>query len=258
MDTVESRGRLFRPKLIPTLAALAMLPVLLSLGTWQARRYQESTARIASYRTQHDQLPPLVSLDVPAGQDRNAALHFRRVALVGKLDLANVQLLTARYKFGKRGWSLVVPLQVPTGPHPKVLVLIGWVPMDKLQAFLDQLAQRPPEVIRGRMQFVNSLSPDELPTSVHQGRNVWYLPNPQAITKKIAGLDPNLLVEAGEQATGQFVDPTAWPVAGYEFPVHPLPAKHMEYSMTWYGCALALIAVWVALSLRRRQEAVAA
>lgn len=254
-NTEATSGWRFRPKLVPTLAALAMLPVLLSLGTWQARRYVESTAKIAAYHTQHDLLPPLTSLDVPAGQDRSQFLHFRRVALTGKLDLTNALLLTARYKFGKRGWSVVVPLQVATGPAPKVLVLLGWVPMDQLTTWMAQLAANPPELVRGRVQFVNSLSPDEQPTGAHAGHPVWFLPNPQAISKKISGLDGNLLIEAGEQANGQFVDPQAWPIAGYEFPIHPLPSKHVEYSMTWYGCALTLVAVWVALSLRRRQVA---
>ena len=53
--------RVFRPKLAASLIALLMFGCLLGLGTWQARRYQESTATIAAYSAQHDQ-PPLKTL----------------------------------------------------------------------------------------------------------------------------------------------------------------------------------------------------
>lgn len=251
MSDAARPRRLFRPRLVPTLAAAAMLPVLLSLGTWQARRYQESTAKIAAYRAQHDGLPPLESLDVPPGADRNAHLHFRRAALAGKLDVARAQLLTARYKFGQRGWSVVAPLDVATGPYPRVLVLLGWVPHEHVDAWLARLAAEPRTVVRGRIQFVNGLSPDEKPVSQRDGRDVWFLPNPLAIAKRVAGLDPHVLVEAGEEASGKPVDPKQWPIVGYAFPVHPLPAKHVEYSLTWYLLALTLVAVWIALSLRK-------
>ncbi len=257
MPESDSGGRrYFAPKLVPTLAMLAMLPVLLYLGTWQARRYQESSARVDNYRRQHDDLPPLQSLDV-AG-DRNAALHFRRVTLAGTADVTNAQLLTARYKFGQRGYSVVMPFAVPSGPHPKVLVLFGWVPEAQVDVWLATLASDPPRNVRGRVQFVNMLNPAERPVNQRGPRSVWMFPNPRAMASRIPGLDPDLLIEAGEQASGAFVDPTRWPVQGYEYPVHPLPSKHVEYSATWYGMAATLIGVWIALSLRRRQSAATA
>lgn len=253
--TDSGNRRRFAPKLLPTLAMLAMLPVLLYLGTWQARRYRESSARVEAYHRQHDALPPLQSLDV-AG-DRNQGLHFRRVALAGKADVANAQLLTARYKFGQRGYSVVLPFEMTSGPHAKVLVLYGWVPEAKVDAWLTALAQDPPRTVRGRIQFVNMLNPAEQPVNQRSGRAVWMFPNPRAMAGRIAGVDPDLLIEAGDQASGAFVDPTRWPVQGYEYPVHPLPSKHVEYSATWYGLAATLIGVWIALSLRRRDEVAA-
>ena len=231
---------------------LAMLPVLLALGNWQARRYSESTAKIENYRQQHDELPALQTLD--AEGDRNKALHFRRVALTGKLDIAHAQLLTARYKFGQRGFSVAVPFAVSAGKYPKVLVLLGWAPEARIDQWLEVLQREPPKLVRGRLQFVNMLNRDEQPVNVRKERKVWMFPNPAAIARSVPDLDPDLLVEAGEQASGEFVDPTKWPVNGYDFPVHPLPTKHVEYSVTWFGAALALIGVWIALSLRRKED----
>lgn len=243
-----SIGR-FQPSLVPTLGLAAMLPVLLSLGSWQARRYAESTAKVAAYAHQHDELAPLESLDV--GDNRSQKLHFRRAALAGKLLVAEAQLLTARYKFGKRGFSVVAPFAVAAGPFAKVLVLVGWVPEEHVDEYLASLAADPPRLVRGRVQFVNGLDPAEQPTGEKHGRPTWMFPNPGAMAKRIGGLDPEVLIESGEQATGNIVDPGRWPIASYEYPVHPLPSKHVEYSLTWFGAAAALIAVWMALSWRK-------
>ncbi|MBM4343285.1 MAG: hypothetical protein FJ100_07900 [Deltaproteobacteria bacterium] len=244
--------RRFSPRLVPTLAMVAMLPLLLYLGTWQARRYLDSAARVQAYHRQHDELPPLQSLDVQG--DRNAALHFRRVTLAGKVDVAQAQLLTARYKFGQRGYSVVAPFEVASGPHAKVLVLLGWVPEAHIDDWLGQLAADPPRQVRGRAQFVNMLNSQETQVNQRGQRAVWMFPNPRAMAARIAGLDPDLLIESGDQSSGAFMDPTKWPVQGYEFPVRPLPIKHVEYSATWYGLAATLVGVWIALSLRRRDQ----
>jgi surfeit locus 1 family protein len=233
-----------------------MLGVLLSLGTWQSRRYLERSRLAADYARQHDELPPLTALsgglDAP---DRLTRLHFRRASLQGKVDASHVQLLTARYQFGQRGWGVLAPLEVATGPHPKLLVHLGWVPLDQLDSYLARLRDVPLVQVRGRLRRVDDLPPGQQPVSVHEGRAVWRFADPQAVAKTVAGLDPQLLLDAGEQASGQAVDPRRIPLDGYAYPIHPLPSKHVEYAATWYGLAITLVAVWVALSRRAVDQA---
>lgn len=254
-NTATVRKR-FAPRIVPTLAMLVMLGVLLSLGTWQSRRYLERSRLAAAYAQQHDQLPPLTALsegqDAP---DRLARLHFRRATLQGRVDVEHIQLLTARYQFGQRGWGVLAPLEVATGPHPKLLVHLGWVPLDKLDSYLDQLRRAPVQQVRGRLRRVDDVPVGQQPVSAHAGRTVWRFADPQAVAKTVAGLDPQLLLDAGEQATGQAVDPRKVPLDGYGYPIHPLPSKHVEYAATWYGLALTLVAVWVALSRRSVEPA---
>ena len=259
MNRANSKtSKRFRPKVVPTLVMLPMLAVLVSLGNWQARRFSETSDKVAQYRRQHDELPPVTSLDVAGpAEKRVETLHFRRAALKGQVDVSQVQLLTARYKLGQRGWGILVPLQVATGSYPKILVHLGWVPLDKLDEYLASLKTQPPSQFGGRLRAVADVEPNQVPASTHQGKQVWMVANPPALTKHIAGLDPRMMLDVGEQAVGNPLTISNFPLDGYEYPVHPLPTKHIEYAATWYGLAATLVAVWVALSRQKVDDAVA-
>ncbi len=256
MNSPESKPpRPFRPRLVPTLVMLPMLGVLIGLGNWQARRFEETSAKVAQYKRQHDELPAATSLDVAGPPEaRVDALHFRRATLKGQIDVSQVHLLTARYKLGQRGWGILAPLQVATGSYPKVMVNLGWVPVDKLDGYLSSLKTQPPSQYAGRLRAVTDVEAGQLPTSTHQGKQVWLVANPAALAKHIQGLDPRLLLDVGEQAMGNPLTADKLPLDGYEYPIHPLPTKHIEYAATWYGLAATLVAVWVALSRRKVED----
>lgn len=255
MTQPQESPKVFAPKLWPTLIALVMLGILLSLGTWQVRRYGETSGRVAQYRRQHDERPPVTSLGEGQGvANRLEELHFRRAALRGKLDLEHLHLLTARYKFGQRGWGVLAPIQVASGPHARILVNLGWVPVDKLADFRKKLASEPPDLFRGRLRAVGDAPPNQQPLGTHEGLATWMVADPKAISAKVPDLDPDLLLDVGEQAVGQPVNPEAWPLDGYEYPIHPLPTKHIEYASTWYLLAVTLVAVWIALSRRPKSQ----
>lgn len=246
--------RVFRPKLWASLIGLVMLGVLLALGTWQARRYQEAKANIAAYAAQHDEAPPVRALDeVPGGGEDDArlhALHFRRGELRGVLEPEQAQLLTARYMLGRRGYGVMMPMRVERGPHPRLLVHLGWVPEDKVAAFLGEVKAAPERTVKGRLQ-VPPLQPAQQPTGSFVGHPTWLRPYPKGIAATVDGLEPRLMLQAGEQAVGKEIDPEKVPLDGYVHPVRMHPSKHVEYSATWYGLALTLVAVWVALSMQK-------
>ncbi len=252
-STAVPPKKVFRPRLLPTLVALAAMTLTGSLGVWQTRRYGEQTALVALYHQQHEVLPPVTSLaETAQAADRLEQLHFRRATLTGQLDMAHVQLLTGRYVFGKLGYVIVAPLLTP-GKYPSTLVNLGWAPTDKLPAWLDKLRHTDAQVtLSGRLQVSDARVAAEQPVSQFAGLKTWMHPNPTALALQIPGLDPDLMLQVGKQATGEEVDPETVPLDGYTYPVHPLPAKNVEYAMTWFGVALTALAVWLALS---REEA---
>lgn len=258
--------RLFRPKPLLTVLALLAFAGLYSLGQWQWNRMGESRRKIERYQTQHNerpvltQLPPLMQGD--EAEWRLTDLHFRRAKFVGKTDVANLALLTARYKLGQRGYGIVAPFEIDgkapgNTDQPKVLVHFGWVPEHQLDVFLKDWLANPPTQLQGRLRAAWGIGDTDVPVqqtdSASAGRKLatWMVPNPRAFAKQIKGLDPMLLFEAGEEASGKPVDMKKLPLDGYEYPVHPLPAKHLEYALTWWGLAASLVGVWVALSWQK-------
>ncbi len=246
--------KLFRPKLWPTLFMVAGVALTCSLGNWQVRRYQAQTAFAELYHRQHDLRPPVKDLAALGNSpNRLDELTYRRATLTGHLDTAHLQLLTARYVFGKKGFVVIAPLELPGAAHPKLLVHLGWVPEGQAQALIEQIRQTPDRTVQGRLQRSDARDPHEPPTGTALGLPTWMHPNTTAMALRIEGLDPDLMLQCGDQAVGDVVDPGRVPLDGYTYPVHPLPAKNIEYAITWFGVMLTLIAVWVALS---RQEQV--
>lgn len=245
--------RVFRPKLAASLIALLMFGCLLGLGTWQARRYQESTATIAAYSAQHDQ-PPLKTLGgVPGDGDDNTrlhALHFRRAELSGTLEADKTQLLTARYMFGRRGFGVMMPMRVAGGPLPRVLVYLGWVSEDKVEAYIAEIKAQPERTVLGRLQ-VPPLEPAQRVVGEFVGHPTWLRAWPKGVAATVEGIEPRVMLQVGVQAVGDPVDPEKIPLDGYAHPVRMHPSKHVEYAVTWYGLALTLVAVWFSFSLKK-------
>ncbi len=254
--------RVFRPRPVVSLIALGMLVVLILLGNWQRRRYYEATGGIAFHHKQHDELPAVTTLGGVAGtagatgealgedMTRLKALQFRRAALTGTLEPDKAQLLTARYMFGERGYGVMMPLKVAGGPFPRVLAHLGWLPQDKVAAYLQEVAAKPERTVTGRLQITVS-APVQKPTGEFAGRPTWLRPFPLGMKAMVPGMEPRLLLQAGELAIGKPVDLKKLPLSGYAHPVRMHPNKHIEYAGTWYGLALTLVFVWIALSLKK-------
>ena len=243
--------RQFRPNLWLTLLAVGGLGVLCYLGLWQAGRYLEATRGVDFYRQQHDVLPPVTALTEGATGDRLKTLQFRRAKLTGTLQPEHTQLLTGRIVLGQIGVAIVVPVLLDKpGPHPRLLVHLGTVPQDKVTDYLAQLKRSPPRTFEGRLQVASDRSADAKPVSTRVGLPVWQTLNPTAFAQRLPGLDPDLVLQAGAQASGKLVDPKKLPADGYAHPVRMAPSKHVEYSATWFALAATLVAVWVALGWR--------
>jgi len=253
-DSPQPLRRVFKPNVWVSLIALAMLAALISLGNWQRGRYDEKTAAIAHYHEQHDHQDPLTELASIGGvgddKERLGKLQYRRAALTGELEPNSTQLLTARYMMGRRGYGVMMPLRVDSGRYKRVLVHLGWVPAEKVAGYLRDVAASPKRTIKGRLH-ITAPAKGAKPTGELLGRPTWLRAHPDAMGKMVADLEPRVLLQAGEQATGKPVNIDRVPVDGYAHPIRMPPSKHVEYMMTWYGLAVTLVCVWFALSFRK-------
>lgn len=112
----------FRPRLLPTIAALMLLPVLISLGQWQANKAERKQELQEAY-LQRTALPPLL-LDrhILQPQDR-----YRKVLVRGRYDARYQILLDNQIDNGRIGYQVITPLHIE-GSDMHVLVNRGWIP----------------------------------------------------------------------------------------------------------------------------------
>ena len=246
--------RSFRPNIILTIIAAVMFVILLSLGNWQRSRYYEAIEGLRYHTEQYETKPMLTNLgQVPGGvhdRDRLAGLQYRHTKLTGTLEVDKTQLLTARYVLGKRGYGVMIPMKIEGGPLPRLLVHLGWLPQDKVAAYLKEVAAKPTRTVEGRLHITPAL-PERHPTGSFADHPTWIRAYPTGLAKTIEGLEPRLLLQVGTLAVGKPMDVDRLPYDGFVHPVRMAPSKHVEYAATWYGLAGTLICVWIALSLTK-------
>lgn len=226
-----------------TLATLVSLAILIALGMWQLERLawkSELLAQIAS-RAEAPPRPAREILDLAAsGED----LGFYRVSLTCPgLDTAPFIQLYA-IKDGQAGQRLISACPVAGGGYETLLVDRGFVP--------DTVTERPVVSPGGERQVAvtgllrnpdpaNFVTPENRPDA-----NVWY-------SRDVALMASTLGVQAPAPVFLLAETPT-----NPEFPAlepTPLPGeianRHLEYALTWFGLAGALLAVYAAVLWRR-------
>jgi len=232
----------FSPGLWPTLATLAMLPVLLALGAWQLERAAWKQG-LVDMEAEITQLAPVALLDVvnsPAPRD------YRPVYMNGRYDLEHQLLLDNRIFRRRPGYEVLTPLRLKDQPAV-VLVNRGWVPLGPSRAELPDLPGPATErLVTGTIarlpEKVFRLDAAEEPNAG------W----PQVIQ--------HIDLEAISQRLGQAVLPVVvlldmddtegfardWqPVYGI------MPDKHRAYGMQWFSLALVLVIIYAGVNTRR-------
>jgi surfeit locus 1 family protein len=216
-----------RRLLVPALTTAAMFVVLLGLGTWQVHRLTWKRGILAQLDAA-EAAPP-----VPLGADPSP---FAKVFVTGRLrpDLA------ARYGAEVRdtsagpvpGAQLIVPLE--RAAAAPLLVDLGWVPEHGA----------PPVLPAGdSVAVAGFVHPAE-----HPG---WFSAADDVAGRRFYTLDPAAIGAAlGLPAVAPFtlVALGPAPAEGAPVPAEHLPRppnNHLQYAITWYGLAAALLVVFV-------------
>jgi len=228
-----------RRLLWPSLMTAAMLIVLLGLGTWQVKRLFWKEALLAQIDHAETATP------IPLGQTPEP---FAKVSATGTflpdeavLYGAIVRTIPTGPAMGAR---MIVPMREANGDM--ILVDRGWVPLSR-PGPMDQ-----PEgvvTVAGYVRFGDSVhwfsAKDDLPA------RHFYTLDPKAIGN--AAGQPNVrdfvlvvLTPGGSAATDDSDSDAV--VAHWPDPARHLPRppnNHLSYAITWYGLAVALLAIFV-------------
>ncbi len=233
--------RRFRPAFWPTVISVPALIVLLALGTWQMNRlvWKEGLIRAFAERVGAEALttaPPGGALD---------DLEYRRVRLSGRYLNDQEMFLAGRTFNGRGGWAILTPFRSDDGAL--VIVDRGWVPLDRKDPRTRQQSLiEGPATVEGLIRRPNLrtyFTPENEPD-----KNLWFSADVQAMAKK-AGL-PEVrpyLIEGLRQAI-----PGGFPVGG-EIQV-ALRNDHLQYAITWYSLAIALVVIYVLFHLKLERE----
>ena len=211
---------------ISGLSTLAMLAVLLFLGTWQVQRLAWKQAIIAALEAAERRPPVVLGAQTPA--------PFARVEVQGVFAPGKVAAYGSETRSIRGatvgGARLLAVLDREDGAA--VLVDRGWIP-DALANSLPTIAASP-AVIEGYVRPAES--------------GGMFTPAPNLAMRRFYALDPVVIGRAlgvGELAPFVLVEmgPT-----GIPDPVRSLPRpvnNHLIYALTWYGLAVVLVVIFV-------------
>lgn len=226
-----------------TVAVGISLLILCGLGTWQLQRMSWKEALLA--RVAALQAAPATSGQAALERmGAGADLDFTRVRLAcrGLATAPYLELFSVRD--GKAGSRLISACHVASGRYRSILVDRGFVRDDiSARPSVDPSDGAPVEVVGvlRAPEAGNLFSPPNDPAA-----NRWYVRDVPAMAAALKADAPAplvLMAETSSNPAWKALDPA------------PLPAeisnRHLEYALTWYGLAAALVGVYAAMLWRR-------
>lgn len=223
----------------------AALAVLLALGTWQVQRLIWKENLLAAIE-QRSQAEPVGLPEIESALAASEPIEYRTAFADGRFRNAGEQHFFATFN-GQSGFYVYTPLELADGRF--LFVNRGFVPYD-----LKEPATRPESLLEGE-QRINGLAREKLeqkPSMVvpdnDEQANIYYWKDLDLMAAR-AGLPADKVLPF-------FLDADATPVPGGlprgGVTVIDLPNNHLQYAITWYGLALALVAVSLFAWLRRK------
>lgn len=232
-------------------AALVLVPIaliiLLSLGTWQVSRLHWKEALLSDIQ-QRSTAAPVDIAELERLLASGDAVDYRHAMASGRYLNDKERHFLATFQ-GQSGFYLYTPLELADGRY--LFVNRGFVPYDRKDP-----ATRPESLVEGE-QTVTGLARAELtekPSSLvpdnDERANIFYWKDRARMAASV-GLP-------AERVLPFFLDADSTPVPG-GLPKGgvtqiDLPNNHLQYVITWYGLALALVAVALAGLVRRKSR----
>ncbi len=230
-------------KTLTALLLLAVLGVLLSLGTWQVKRLAWKQSLLAEVEARRHASPISISdaalLQAEDTQDASAisAIEYRPAQATGTYLHKATQFFFATWE-GQTGYYAYTPMKLADGAW--LFVNRGFIPYDA-KPLGNDWAQQPQGVVtvKGLLRDRLGEKPGRFVPDNDPAGNIYYWKDLDAMAAQ-AGL-------AGERVLPFFLDadatpnPGGWPIGGVT--QIAFPNNHLQYAITWYGLAAALIII---------------
>jgi surfeit locus 1 family protein len=240
--SIKIGTRIFAPRLFTTLAALALIALLLRLGVWQLHRADEKRALYDAFASGSDATVPIT---LAAGRPP----RYQHAEAEGRYDGTRQILIDNMVDAAGAGYFVITPFALSGGGW--LLVNRGWVPLGASRAALPNVAVAGnPRHIRGRA--------DNMPSpGIRMGTPAPLAP-PYPVVANFPSRDEiaRLLHESAWVATDLVLLDPAEPdgfVRHWSAPGFP-PMRHIAYAVQWFALALTLLVIYLVTNLRRGAE----
>ncbi len=229
----------FRPQFWPTVFAVPIVLLCLGLGSWQIQRLFWKEALIAA-RVAAVAAPPVAASSIAAAAPE---MEFHHVSDIGVFLNDKEIFLGATSEAGRNGYQLLTPLKEPDGRI--VFVNRGFIPAE-LKERAKRIAGEPdgPLRIKGLLRLPPGGRPNWFLPDNRPDMNYWFwvdLPA-MAAADKLADVAP-FYIDAGATP-----NPGGWPKGGVTRLA--LPNDHLQYAITWFSLAVAMIVIYVVFHRR--------
>ena len=229
-------GFAFTPRLVPTVAAAAMIALTVSLGRWQVHRAEEKAQRQALFEARLGEAP--LRLTGPAGAAEE--ILFRRVRVHGRFVPEGQIFVDNRIHGMQAGFHVVTPLAI-AGSAALVLVNRGWIARSAAYPAAPEVPVPAGDQVVEGIATVPPARVLELSSETVTG-NVWQNLSISRYAAQAGRAVLPVMILASPPAPG-LAAVEEKPDAGID--------KHREYYLTWFSLAATVAALWVGLNLRR-------
>lgn len=226
----------FKPRLVPTLAAVVGIAITALLGNWQLHRADEKLRLQQRIEQAARQAP----LHVGASELNPQDVAYFRVEASGEFKEDGTVYSDNRVRDGVVGYEVITPLRVDGGRY--VLVNRGWV---KAEASRRRLPAVPAP--QGRVRVEGIAVPGnprifELSSDVQAGQ-VWQNVSVERYRKAFGlALQPIIIEQQNDLGDG-LVREWKRPDLGLD--------RHRGYALQWFSLCAVIIALYVVLNVKR-------
>ncbi len=231
------RGFSFKPRLVPTAAAVAGVLITASLGNWQLNRAAEK----ARLQQRFEQADRQAAIHLGVARVNPADVVYFRVEARGEFKLDGTIYVDNRVRAGVAGYEVVTPLRID-GDAGYILVNRGWVRGEASRSRLPPVALPHGLVTVEGIALPGNPRLFELSSDVQAGR-VWQNVTVERYGKAFGvDLQPVVIEQHNDLGDGLLRE---WkrPDVGID--------RHRGYALQWFSLCFAVLVFYVVLNVKR-------
>jgi len=224
-----------------TIASVIGIAILIGLGVWQVKRLHWKEALLAKIAALEAAAPIPVNQALTGGV-ASADLDFVRVTATCP-DIETTPYLKLYAVREVAGFRVITPCALSGGPYRTILVDRGFVAQDQVQSLKTGQGRTLDQPIVGVLRkgdVRNFLTPPNTPA-----QGLWYWRDVPAMARALGVTDAAPTFLMLEKPAPQGFGPTPAPIPA------DIPNNHLQYALTWFGLALALLGVYLASLWKR-------